>query len=79
MNTYLGAPFRNIPAKIVRTFANGSTKNSMLIKPQKPTFISDYNKAGKITDEKYYHRPISKPAVETQTLLKETKKTKKVH
>ena len=31
---------------------------------------------GKGTD-KYYHRPISKPAVEKQTLLKETKKQKK--
>jgi hypothetical protein len=28
------------------------------------------------TSEKHYHRPISKPAVEKQTLLKETKKQK---
>jgi hypothetical protein len=27
--------------------------------------------------EKYYHRPISKPAVEKQTILKESKKQKK--
>ena len=49
-----------------------STKNR-----KSKIFIRDEESAS--SSEKHYHRPISKPVVEKQTLIKETKKQKGYH
>ncbi len=71
--------------KVMGTFANiatsvvsGLPRDKYLLKPENKVIIHNKKETFKPDDEKHYHRPIAKPVVEKQTLLKESKKKKAV-
>lgn len=66
-------------SKMVSAVVSGLPKAKLLFKPSTKTFLQIKKKYLKSKSEKYYHRPLAKPVVEKQTLLKEKKKARTVH
>lgn len=66
----------NFMKKITTAIIAGIPDAGLKFKPWNRTTVYLKNKAVKPDIEKHYHRSKSKPAVEKQTLLKETKKAK---
>lgn len=62
--------------KIDKAIISGIPSNKVYFKPNKKSTLQIKNKEIGPDTEKHHHRPISKPVVEKQTLLKETKKAK---
>ena len=66
-------------AKIATSIVSGLPKEKFFLKPRKETILQERKTTLKSDSERHYHQPMSKPAVEKQTLLKEKKKNKAVH
>lgn len=66
-------------AKIVKAILSGITKEKVFLKPTNATILQTKKEHFKPNSEKHYHRPIAKPPVEKQTLLKESKRPKASH
>ncbi|WP_163325375.1 hypothetical protein [Draconibacterium mangrovi] len=65
--------------KMATAIVSGLPNSKVIFKPVNKSFLQIRTKNVKFHDEKYYHRPIAKPVVEKQTLLKEKKKVKIAH
>jgi hypothetical protein len=65
-------------ARISTAIVSGIPREQVLLKPRYSTTLQNRKLYAKPGSEKHYHRPMGKPAVEKQTLLKETKKAKPV-
>ncbi|WP_346856460.1 hypothetical protein [uncultured Draconibacterium sp.] len=65
--------------KIVTTIVSGLPRERITLKPENKATLVNKKESFKRDDEKHYHRPVAKPVVEKQTLLKEVKKTKAPH
>lgn len=66
-------------ARATTAIVSGIAREQILLKPRNWTILPSRNLQVKPGSEKHYHRPMGKPAVEKQTLLKEKKKAKIVH
>jgi hypothetical protein len=61
---------------IITTIVSGIPRERITLKPKNKTPLLSKKEDLKSNTEKHYHRPLAKPVVEKQTLLKETKKRK---
>lgn len=66
-------------SRIATVMISGLPRNKVLFKPVNKSFLQYRKENVKINSEKYYHKPIAKPVVEKQTLLKEKKKIRTTH
>lgn len=66
-------------ASLATAIVSGLPREKVVFKPKTNTILQNKKENFKTDSEKHYHRPMSKPAVEKQTLLKEKKKAKAVH
>ena len=69
----------NYISNLVKAIVSGMPREQVTYKPGHKTTIHRPKENFRPDAEKHYHRPISKPPVEKQTLLKENKKAKTVH
>lgn len=69
----------NYIAKLATAIVSGLPREKVVFKPEAKTVMHKQKIIFKPDSEKHYHRPMAKPAVEKQTLLKENKKTKTAH
>lgn len=75
---YLNNFWRAI-AKVSKAIVSGIPTQKVYQKPDKKDNVFLGDEEIKPDYEKHYHRPLSKPAVEQQTLRKEIKKSNKKH
>ena len=66
-------------SKIATVLVSGLPRNRVLFRPLNKSFLQARKGNVKTNSEKYYHKPIAKPVVEKQTLLKEKKKVRPSH
>ncbi len=64
---------------IATSIVSGLPRKKILTKPSNASVLQTRKVSFKPDSEKHYHRPVAKPFVEKQTLLKETKKPKAKH
>jgi len=69
----------SIFGKITTAIVSGLPKEKFFIKRENKAILQNKKESFKPDSKKHYHRPMAKPAVEKQTLLKEKKKAKAVH
>lgn len=60
--------------KLATAIVSGLPREKYIMKPENERTVESKPKNLKSDDEKHYHRPSSRRAVEKQTLLKEKKK-----
>jgi len=65
--------------KTAYAIVSGLPKEKILFNPVNKKMLHNKKEIFNISSEKHYHRPISRNAVEKQTLLKEKKKTRVMH
>ena len=76
------SPINNLTAffgKIATVIVSGLPKAQFLFRPANKSIYHIKGSYVKPDSEKHYHKPIAKPVVEKQTLIKEKKKTKTGH
>ncbi len=71
--------FLRFLGKIPRAIVSGIASQKVYSRPNKKSTVYQSDEDVKPDVEKHYHRPVAKPVVEKQTLLKETKKVKGQH
>jgi len=69
----------DIIARMSTAIVSGIPREKAVLKPRNRTTLQNRKLYTKPGSEKHYHRPLGKPAVEKQTLLKEKKKAKAGH
>jgi len=62
--------------RTVSAIVSGLPREKIYLIPENKAVVQTRKNGLKAYSEKHYHRPIAKPAVEKQTLLKENKKAK---
>jgi hypothetical protein len=65
--------------KIPTAIVSGLPRKKLLDTPVNKSILHTMDVERRSESEKHYHRPVAKPVVEKQTLLKEKKKAKAVH
>lgn len=76
------SPLRRLTAvfgKIATAVVSGLPKRKLLFRPVNKSLVHLGKTSVKPDNAKHYHKPIAKPVVEKQTLLKEKKKVRSVH
>ena len=63
-------------SKIATVMVSGLPRTKVLFRPVNKSFLKSRKENIKTNSEKYYHKPIAKPVVEKQTLLREKKKVR---
>jgi len=66
----------NLIRKIAKAIVSGIPTEKTDLTPHQKSAVYNTQKKMKTDDQKHYHKPVGKPVVEKQTLLKEKKKAK---
>jgi hypothetical protein len=66
-------------AQLVTAIVSGLPREKVVFKPEAQIIMHKQKQNYKPDTDKHYHRPMAKPAVEKQTMLKEKKKAKATH
>jgi hypothetical protein len=65
--------------KVSKAIVSGIPSQKVYLEPTRQSNVSVGDEEIKPNFEKHYHRPLSRPAVEQQTLRKESKKAGGIH